>query len=142
MRTVLATLLAVGFAATSAYAFTAVNGLTVNPVPGGFEVVSQGRDGPRQIWCAAAHYSRVVQGNSNGTRIHILKSYGPSQTHPGRRGVSFTTNPTPALANGPRPGDNGNFSVSLKTIGFNLSTAHAEGFCHDVFDEIDDLWPL
>lgn len=125
-------------AATPASAYTAINGLTVNPVgQGAYEVVSYGGDGPRQIWCAAGQYARQMLGHGNNARVSILRGYGPSATIPGKRGVTFTTAPT----NGPRPGSNGNYSVSIRTPGFNLSTAHAEGFCQDVFD-IEDDWPL
>jgi hypothetical protein len=125
--------------ATPASAFTAVNGLAVNPIPGGFEVVAQGSDGPRDIWCAAGQYARDTAG---GGRVYILEPYGPSRTRPGWRGVSFTTQPSPDLAKGPRLGDEGNYSVRLKTPGFNLTAGHAEGFCSDVWDEITEnrLW--
>ena len=141
MRTMLTVTFAAMLAAPAAHAFTAINGLSVNPVPGGFEVVAQGGDGPRQIWCAAAQYSHKVQGNANNVRLFILEPYGPSQTRPGWRGVSFTTQPPPELANGPRLGDGGNYSVQLKRPGFNLSTGHAENFCSDVWEEITEAWP-
>ena len=122
--------------ATPAAAFTAVNGLTVNPVAGGFEVVAQGADGPRQIWCAAGQYARALQGNAGNARIYIVTPYGPAQTRPGWRGVSFTIAPSQELAGGPRLGDGGNYSVRLKAPGFSLTTVHAEGFCADVFTDI------
>jgi hypothetical protein len=129
---------AVGLAALGvpAQAFTAINGLAVNPVQGGFEVVSYGGDGPRQIWCAAGEYARAVHGVSGSQRIYISDGYGPSKTVRGKRGVSFTL----AGTNGPRPGTNGNYSVSMRTPGFNLAAAHAESFCDDVFDV--DPWPF
>lgn len=122
----------------AAHGYTAINRLTVNPVPGGFEVTSQGGDGPRQIWCAAAEYARVVERNGNNDRLYILRGYGPSLTRPGYRAVIFTTRPSPDLANGPRPGTGGDYSVSMRKRGFNLGNAHAESFCADVFEERDE----
>ncbi|MDQ2089439.1 hypothetical protein [Marimonas arenosa] len=136
MRLILAITTAVALS-TTAHAFTAINGLTVNPVPGGFEVVASGGDGPRQIWCAAGQYARA-QGPGARPRIYILEPYGPSRTRPGWKGVSFTTTPAPDLVNGPRLGDDGNYSVRLRTRGFNLTTGHAESFCADVWDLITE----
>ena len=138
MRALLITAVAVGLAAPAAGAFTAINGLAVNPVAGGFEVVAQGSDGPRAIWCAAGQYARA-QGGGNA-RIYILEPYGPSRTRPGWRGVGFTTQPSPALANGPRLGDGGNYSVRIRAEGFSLTTGQAENFCSDVWEEITDRW--
>lgn len=132
-----AALLAAGLMTQPAQAYTAINGLAVNPVPGGFEVVAQGSDGPRDIWCAAGQYARDTAG---GGRIYILEPYGPSRTRSGWIGVSFTTQPPPDLANGPRLGDDGNYSVRLKTPGFSLSVGHAEEFCSDVWDEVTENW--
>ena len=141
IATGLVTFLALGHA-PAAQAYTAINGLTVNPVPGGFEVVARGGDGPRQIWCAAGAYVRATQGQAANPRIYVMSPMGPSQTRPGWRGVQFTTQPSADLAAGPRTGDGGNYSVRIKTPGFSLSTGHAEGFCSDVWEEITERWPL
>jgi len=136
-------MLAATLGATTAQAFTAINGLMVNPVPGAgrFEVVASGSDGPRQIWCAAAQFAVSVQGLRGNHRVYIAQGYGPSQTAPGYRGVIFTTQPTGDLSQGPRPGTGGDYSVSIRKTGFNLGTGHAIGFCDDVYDEISDRWP-
>jgi hypothetical protein len=135
IRAILAT---ASFAALGlpAHAFTAINGLDVNPVQGGFEVVSYGGDGPRQIWCAAGEYARAVHRVGGSQRIYISDGYGPSKTVRGKRGVSFTL----SGKDGARPGTNGNYSVSMRKPGFNLAVAHAESFCSDVYDV--DPWPL
>ena len=138
MRSIAIPAALVALVASPAAAFTAINGLQVNPVQGGFEVVSYGGDGPRQIWCAAADYARHVQGARNTQRIYILDGYGPSKTRQGKRAVAFTLNG----ADGPRLGTNGNYSVSLRQPGFNISTGHAEQFCADVFEKLDDVWPF
>lgn len=140
MRPILALPFVLAFAAPAS-AFTAINGLDVTPVQGGFEVLSRGGDGPRQVWCAAAEYAQRVQGARNNQRLFILRGYGPAESARGYRGVSFTLAPPQALAAGPRPGSNGNYSVSMNTPGFNLSTAHAWQFCKDAL-ETDDDWPL
>ena len=131
-----AALLAIGLMTQPAQAFTAMNGLSVNPVPGGFEVLTGGGAGPRDIWCAAAHYATRVQGAGATNRIYILHGYGPSQTARGYRSVAFTLQGS----GGSRPGSNGNYSVSIRTPGFNLNAAHAGSFCADVFEP--DPWPL
>ncbi len=140
MRPILAIPLALALA-SPASAFTAINGLDVTPVQGGFEVLSRGAAGPRDVWCAAAEYAQRVHRAGNNQRLFILQGYGPAQSVRGYRGVSFTLTPPPALAGGPRPGSNGNYSVSMKTPGFNLSTAHAWQFCKDVLD-LEADWPL
>lgn len=139
MRKFLVSALALGLAAGSAQAFTAINGLTVTPVQGGFEVVTRGADGPRQIWCAAGEYARQIQGAGGNDRLYILRGYGASLSESGKRGVVFTLHPDPDVANGPRPGTGGNYSVSMRDVGYNLRTAHAEQFCADVFE---DVWPF
>jgi hypothetical protein len=143
MRILLSATFAAGLVAPAAHAFTAINGLTVNPVAGNgaFEVTSQGGDGPRQLWCAAAQYARQVQGTGNHDRIYILQGYGQSQTRPGYRAVAFTTRPTAELAAGPRLGDSGNYFVSMRRQGFSLTTGQAENFCGDALED-KSLWPF
>lgn len=135
----LSAIVLLALSAPAAQAFTAINGLTVTPVQGGFEVVSRGSDGPRQIWCAAGEFARQARGAGGNDRLFIQSGYGPSLSEPGKRGVVFTLRPSPALADGPRPGTDGNYSVSMRKPGFNLLTAHAEQFCADVFE---DVWPF
>ena len=130
---VLATAL-VGLIAPMAQAFTAINGLDVNRTQKGFEVVARDGAGPRQIWCAAGQYARYEQGNGPTTRIYITEGYGASLTDPGQRAVRFTTQPASSL-NEVRPGDGGNYSVSIRKAGYNLTIAHAESFCSDVFED-------
>ena len=129
-----------GLVAPTAQAFTAINGLDVNPVRQGFEVVARDGAGPRQIWCAAAQYARYEQGDGPTVRIYISEGYGASLTDPGRRAVRFTTRP-PASGDGVRPGEGGNYSVSIRKVGYNLTVAHGESFCADVFEDRFD-WPF
>ena len=140
MRAGLMAIALVGLTAPAAQAFTAINGLDVNRLQSGFEVVARDGAGPRQIWCAAAQYTRVVQRDGPTTRIYIAEGYGPSVTDPGRKGVRFTTRAA-NVASSVRPGEGGNYSVSLRKTGFNLTVSHAESFCVDVFEDRFD-WPF
>ena len=135
MRFIATIAAALGLAAP-AYAYTAINGLTVAPTAQGFEVIASGGAGPRQIWCAAGQYAHAA-GAGNNDRVAIARGYGPSQTRPGYRAVGFSL----GVGNGPRPGDGGNYSVSIRTVGFNLGVAHAESFCADVYDDLTELAP-
>ncbi len=133
------TSLALVLAASPAFAFTAVNGLSVVDMQNGeFEVISSRGAGPREIWCAGAQFAHFGQGAAGNTRLYIVKGISPSATQPARKSVVFTTRPDAALASGPKPGDGGNYSVSLKRTGFNLRVAHAEGFCESIIDELLD----
>ncbi|PIE13559.1 MAG: hypothetical protein CSA70_04605 [Rhodobacterales bacterium] len=138
MRKALMMFVALGMASPVS-AFRAVNFNTVNPLneSGNFEVVLRAGDGPMQVWCAASDYASRVLRAGDHTRIYITEGLGHSQTAPGRKGVSFTVRPSKELANGPRPGDNGNYSVSYRKTGFNLSVVHAGQFC---IDPDDDIW--
>lgn len=136
----LVTSLTLLLAASPASAFTAVNGLNVLALPqaGQFEVISTRGAGPREIWCAGAQFAHFRQGAAGNTRLYIVKGLSTSAAQPARQSVVFTTRPNAALAAGPVPGDGGNYSVSLRKIGFNLRVAHAEGFCDTIIDEIFD----
>ncbi len=127
-------------AASPVAAFTAVNGLNVQALPpaGQFEVISSLGAGPREIWCAGAQFAHFRQGAAGNTRLYIVKGLSQSATQPARKSVIFTTRPNAALAAGPKPGDDGNYSVSLKKTGFNLRVAHAEGFCETIIDDVLD----
>lgn len=134
--------LACGFAlaATPLAAFTAINGERV--VPGTpesiFEVVSRPGAGPRQIWCAAAQYADQVLGARGGTRVYLAAATERAPRHGNRRTTGFTITPDASLAGGPRPGDGGNYSVSLDRLGYNLSVSHAGMFCENILEELLD----
>lgn len=136
MRNFAATL-ALTLVASHASAFTAINNLKAFSETGEarFEVVSERGAGPREIWCAAAQYARVALGAAPNTRIYLARAVGPSPRFQGQSSASFTTRPDATLAAGPRPGDNANYSVSLKDTGYSLRLAHAEAFCPRIIDE-------
>ncbi|MCV2894395.1 hypothetical protein [Lentibacter sp. XHP0401] len=127
-------------AAGSVGAFTAVNGVSAYPEVGDarFEVVSEVGSGPRQIWCAAAQYALVALSAPPNTRIYLARAMAPSPRYQGRKSASFTIRPDAALQAGPRPGDGGNYSVSLKNTGYSLRLAHAETFCHPIIEFYPD----
>ncbi|SEQ90050.1 hypothetical protein [Thalassovita taeanensis] len=129
--------------ALPAQAYIAENRLVVTPlsVPGSFEVISRPGTGPREFWCAAASYAQTQLGRPTTSRIFIESGLGPAQTEPGKSAVVYTVAPTPALAQGPRPGEGGNYFVSMRKPGFNLSVSHARSFCSDRdFDAGDSDW--
>ena len=138
MRSLLVTI-SLGLAmAAPASAYRAINGLTVLPAgqSGQFEVISSLGAGPQQMWCAAAKYARHGLHVAPNSRIFIANVLSPSASVQGRKSVIFTVSPNAEQSNGPRPGEDGNYSVSLKKPGFNLSLAHAESFC---LEELIDL---
>lgn len=53
----------------AAQSFQAENDLTVNAVPGGFEVIEAGSFGARSIWCAASDYAQDVLGAGGTSRL-------------------------------------------------------------------------
>ncbi|WP_439109226.1 hypothetical protein [Lentibacter sp.] len=126
--------------ASPAAAFTAVNGVSAfsEGGQGQFEVVSEPGSGPRQIWCAAAQFARFELGAAANTRIYLSRAMAASPRTPRARSASFTIAPNEALKSGPKPGDGGNYSVSLSKLGYNLRLAHAEGFCERIIDDIFD----
>lgn len=103
----------------------------VNPLPGqgNFEVIEGPRSGNQRIWCEAAKFAAGPMRARGNTRMYILYPNGPAKTQKGY-GVGFTINPTQEILDqASRPGDGGNYSVSVKKVGYNLSVSHARGFC-------------
>lgn len=126
--------------ATSAFAFTAVNGLSVVPTDaqGTYDVISNPGSGPRQIWCAAAQFADFALSAQGNTRVYLVAATAKSAAYGGRRATRFTIAPDAELANAPGPNAGGSYSVSLSKIGYNLRVAHAEGFCDTIIEELFD----
>lgn len=126
--------------AQPAAAFVAENNLRVNPLPtaGTFEVVAEPGSGPREYWCAAAHYTRQALGVAPNSRIFVLDGPRASVTRPGSRAVAFTLR---GPAEGRRPGQDGNYALSVSEPGFNISGAHAAHLCPSRGLR-DPEWPL
>lgn len=110
------------------------NTMQVAPDPGRpntAAVISRAQAGPSDFWCAAGDYAIRRLGASPTDRVYILRGQGPSPVSFGRSAVTFTTEPPPELANGPRPGPETGYGLSLDTPGFNLRAAQARGYCPD-----------
>lgn len=104
--------------------------LQVNPIsPTRFEVIESGGAGAQDIWCAAAHYAENVLGRSRG-RLYVAEARGPARTVPGRKGVVFSTEPTPDAFT--------SVSVSVRQTGMNLPIFHALQFCRNHLRERED----
>lgn len=104
--------------------------LQVNPVSATeFEVIESGGAGAQDIWCAAARYTEDVLGITRG-RLYISRARGPALTVPGRKGVVFTTQPTPDAFT--------SVSVSVRQSGMNLPIFHALQFCRNHILERED----
>lgn len=95
MRMILAaTLVSLGLAAPAA-AFTAVNGLTVQPLADGrFNVPWRGQSGDAAFWCAAADYAQRRLGLPSASRVWRI-------SEPPRRqgqGIVFSISPEGAAS--------------------------------------------
>ncbi len=104
----------------------------VNMLPGkgNFEVIEGPRSGNQRIWCEAAKFAAGPLRAAGNTRMYILHPNGKAKTQANAFGTGFTINPTQdILDQASRPGDGGNYSVSVKRVGYNLSVSHARGFC-------------
>lgn len=101
----------------------------VNPLPDGqgFEVVDRLGTDTARIWCDAARAARA-QGAGSTQRIYVSRAYGPSRTAPGTDGVSFTTRPDAAVL-AAAEAMTGARSLSLTTLGNNLTVGHGLGYC-------------
>ena len=121
----IASLTAALAAPAAAQSFRAENRLTVNPVAGGVEVV-EGRNGARDIWCAASDYAQDVLGASGTTRLYVLAPRAVTSTSGGHNAVTFTTD-----ANAVTPVQTLALGSSIRTVGANLSVDHSYQFCYD-----------
>ena len=111
--------------------FGAVARLQVNPLPGkgNFEVIEGPSTGAQRFWCEAGNHA-IRLGAGAADRMYILYPLGKARSQKNRYGVGFTINPTKeVLDQANRPGYGGNYSVSVKRVGYNLSIGHARGFC-------------
>lgn len=117
---------------TSAAAAWAYIPWRVNMLPGkgNFEVIEGMGSGNQRFWCEAAKFAVGPLRARGNTRMYILHPSGPAKTQKKSYGVGFTIAPTQSVLDASnRPGDGGNYSVSVKKVGYNLSVSHARGFC-------------
>lgn len=106
--------------------------LEVNPLPGkgNYEVIAEPGYANHHIWCWAGNYAQAYLKVPATTRIYLMTPVGPAKTKARRRGVGFTVNPSPEVkANDTRPGQGGNYSISISKVGYNLSIGHTRNFC-------------
>ena len=100
------------------------------PGDGNFEVIDGPGAGNQRTWCEAAKFAAGPLRAPGNTRMYILYPNGKARTQEKAYGTGFTIKPTQdILDQASRPGDGGNYSVSIKRVGFNLTVSHARGFC-------------
>lgn len=92
-----------------------------------FEVVETHNMDARAFWCGAASLLERREGRPGTTPIYLKSPRGPSATSPGRRAVTFTTDPA-GLDPIPEP-----LSVDVERPGLMLKAYQARGFCRDAF---------
>lgn len=110
----------------AAMAWTARNGLRVNPVDEAvFEVIARGATDAADYWCAASEYANSRLGAAWTTRMYIARTRGPSVTTNRRSAVHFTIYPDRA---GITPIDSQVFMNQL-TEGDNMSLQQARSHC-------------
>ena len=111
----------------AADAYTARNQMIVEDIGNStFEVVSRrGRTGARDYWCAAGDFATARRFPA-GARIFLVRAPGPSVTQPERKAVQFTMQPDAA---GIVPISQ-QLSLTVTTVGDNLSVALAREYCH------------
>ena len=105
----------------------------VNPLPGtgNFEVIQKGAASASRAWCDAGNYAQRYLRAGATQRIFLLSKEGPAKTKKRSLGVGFTIAPSAQLkAQETRPGDGGNYSVSIRRVGFSLTVGHAKGLCN------------
>lgn len=111
-----------------ANAFTARNGVRVNPVNSAvFEAVPRSSGYGAIYWCAASEYARRALKASWQTQVYVARGEGPSETTNRRSAVQFTIDPTAA---GIAPGTSGG-SLNSFNVGDHMSITQANGFCEE-----------
>lgn len=94
---------------------------TVTPLQDGtYEVSASGTSAPVAYWCGIGDYAIRTLRTSATQRIYISKPY-----ERGVRTVQFSLTP-------PEGGDTSEtYSVTVKTVGANMTAATAQGYCYD-----------
>ncbi|MEM9250535.1 MAG: hypothetical protein AAGB05_17820 [Pseudomonadota bacterium] len=109
-------------------AFNTMDVLTHPTRPDTMLVLSRALAGPKDYFCAAGDYADRYLDTPVVDRIYVLET-GPSPDRRARTAVTFTTAPPEELVDGPRPGDDGNYSLRLTEPGFNIQAGQARSFC-------------
>ncbi len=95
---------------------------TVTPLQGGtYEVAAIGTSAPVAFWCGIGDYAIRTLRTSATQRIYVSKPY-----ERGVRTVQFSLTP-------PESGEVETYSVTVKTVGANMTAGSAQGYCWDNF---------
>jgi len=92
-----------------------------------YEVVSYGTSAPVSYWCGIGDYAIRTLRTKATQRIYLWKAYGPSVSRPGKKGAQFSLTPPEGVDTTP------GYSVTVKTVGDNMSAGSAQGYCYDNF---------
>ena len=92
-----------------------------------FEVVETRAMGAADFWCGAATYVTRRSGLSELTPIYVKRPRAPARTAPGRKAVTFTTDPAglPRAERG--------YSLEVDRPGLSLQSVQARRYCRDAF---------
>jgi hypothetical protein len=102
--------------------------MVINPLNGSdFEVVETRRMGAADFWCGAATFVTRRQGLSELTPIYVKRPRAASQTSPGRKAVTFTTDGRGL------PAARDRLTLEVDAPGIMLKSARARRYCRDAF---------
>lgn len=88
-----------------------------------FEVIEADSAGGTQVWCAAGIYARNVLGLRGGN-LYIQTGRGDAVTAPGRKGITFTSEPVPGAFSA--------VSQGVRRAGQVFSMTHAYSLCRNL----------
>ncbi|RLK02581.1 hypothetical protein [Ruegeria conchae] len=96
---------------------------TVTPLNDGtYEVAAIGTSAPVAYWCGIGDFAIRTLRTSATQRIYISKPY-----ERGARTVQFSLSPPEGAE------DVTTYSVTVKTVGANMTAGSAQGYCYDNF---------
>lgn len=125
---------ALSASAVTAQAYRAVNRLYVVPISSDtFEVIDDRGASAQALWCAGADYARRAGLDGIRKRMYVVEPRGQSRTRANVKAVTFTTNPSPELADSPS-----SYSVSVNRRGDNYDIGHAYNFCGSLIEDVFD----
>ena len=123
---------------SQAFAFKALNRLTVNPAGGNqFEVIQRAGSSAADNWCAAADYALRVLGASSSQKVYLVAGRQAARTEGNRFGVTFSLSAPPEAQNfTSQP-----LTLSLRNIGDSLGVGFARQYCYDRLEEERRIFP-
>jgi len=115
----------------SGHAFTATNGLKVNPAGGAvFEVIGRSRTRGEGYWCAAADFARRKLKSGWHDQVYIARTLGQSTTSKRVSAVHFTVDPAAAGVALIKP----SHSLNSYKVGDHMSVQIANNYCNAGID--------